>query len=636
MADAIRRKRPRSDRVRSRPPAPARYTLGEAIARRWHAQPYDPFDQRLKQGTWDTSLPDPVRRTLAVYTQDPTTSRMDVATADVRVPYEPLQAGPCGCVIRVIDENRTTGEQYEPLDLDRLKAGHATGMRPSTMDPRFAQQMVYAVSMATYDRFRQALGRTPDFAFEPHASGPHADPEPRMTLHAYPHAMEEDNAYYDPGEGALLFGYTYAGAAAAGLNQAGGVVFTSLSHDVVVHEMTHALLDGMRAQFMLPTNPDVDAFHEAFADLVAIFQRFQYRELVARGVAQGGGELTSRLLTDIARQWGQATGDGRSALRTAMLAAGGADDPVAAPHRYGPDKEAHDLGAVLVAAVFDAFRWIFERKTARLRRLCGGADVRYSPDLIELLTDEATKLAGQFLSIVIRAVDYCPPVDLTFGEYLRAIVTADYDLVPEDPWGYREAFVQAFRRYGITVGDVADLSEDALLWRPPEHHLGRIPGLDFPSLRHGRDPGQIGTRDELKRRADALGEFVTRPDNLYSFGLAVPRRSRTEPIDPPVVESVHTLRRISPDGGLNFDLVAEVLQRRKTSGGRWFHGGSTIIVDSDGSVRYAISKYVRSARREDRIARRLQSASELERQCFTDNPPGRALLVRRLHQRDKG
>ena len=41
--------------------------------------------------------------------------------------------------------------------------------------------------------------------------------------------------------------------------------------------------------------------------------------------------------------------------------------------------------------------------------------------------------------------DYCPPVDVRLGDYLRALVTADYDLVPDDPWGYREALVRGFR-----------------------------------------------------------------------------------------------------------------------------------------------------------------------------------------------
>jgi hypothetical protein len=38
----------------------------------------------------------------------------------------------------------------------------------------------------------------------------------------------------------------------------------------------------------------------------------------------------------------------------------------------------------------------------------------------------------------------CPPVDLRFGDFLRAMITADHDLVPDDPFGYREAIVMRF------------------------------------------------------------------------------------------------------------------------------------------------------------------------------------------------
>ena len=51
----------------------------------------------------------------------------------------------------------------------------------------------------------------------------------------------------------------------------GESVFTCLSHDVIVHELTHALLDGLRPHFTIPTQIDVLAFHEAFADLIACF-----------------------------------------------------------------------------------------------------------------------------------------------------------------------------------------------------------------------------------------------------------------------------------------------------------------------------------------------------------------------------
>lgn len=47
-----------------------------------------------------------------------------------------------------------------------------------------------------------------------------------------------------------------------------------------------------------------------------------------------------------------------------------------------------------------------------------------------------------------RALDYLPPVDVTFLEYLRALITADFDLVGDDRYNYRVAFVEAFSRRG--------------------------------------------------------------------------------------------------------------------------------------------------------------------------------------------
>src|SRR5262249_42558943 len=88
-------------------------------------------------------------------------------------------------------------------------------------------------------------------------------------------------------------------------------------------------------------------------------------------------------------------------------------------------------------------------------------------ELLEVLAHTASRLASHFLSICIRAIDYCPPVDLEFGEYLRALITADYNLVPDDPWAYREALIEAFARRRIFARNVETMSEDALLWRPP-------------------------------------------------------------------------------------------------------------------------------------------------------------------------
>ncbi len=604
--------------------APARFLLGERVLRLATARPYDARAVQQVEAANGAQFKLPSHRRLQIYTRDPASPRMDAAVTEAMVPYEPLLPGPTGSVICVDDVNLTTGETYRALDLDGADQAFQLGLPPSTIDPRFAQQMCYALTMTTYEQFRQALGRTPDFSFDARSE------EEGVKLRVRPHAHKEDNAYYDPDAGELCFGYTFANRKATGANQPGGVVFTALSHDVVIHEMTHALLDGMRSWFMLPTNPDVDGFHEGFADLIALFQRFRYRPLVRRAIESMGGKLTSHLLIDIARQFGETTGDGKAPLRLAFEHEGGPDDPVT-DGKYAPDLEAHDMGAVLLRAVFDAFRWIYDNKTVRLRALAPPPGHRMPAELIDLLTIEAEKLAGQFLKILIRAVDYCPPVDLRLGEYLRAIITADFDLVPDDPWAYRESFVRAFRRYGITVDAVSDLSEDALLWRPPERALDPVYDL-LLGVQFGTLTVDLENRHALEERATRLGHYITDPDHperLCYFGLAAP--SVTRRIEPPVIESVRVLQRVGPDGTVNFDLVAEVVQRRKSAKGRWMHGGATVILDGMGFIRYLIVKNVSSKTREKRLDQFLRDKPGYAVH-FSDSRPAGAVRFKQLHR----
>ncbi len=236
--------------------------------------------------------------------------------------------------------------------------------------------------------------------------------------------------------GTLSFGF-YEGdkAKTSGNNLPGGTFYTSLSHDVVAHEVTHSLLDGLRSNFTIPTGPDVPAFHEALADLVAFFQRFSYAGVVRAAIRETGANLAdSKTLIDIAEQLGQTT-SGSDALRT-IAEIPNRGEPL---RHYGEDTEPHRRGSVLTAAVFEAFSTLFQRKTqAYLRLATNGTGVlppgQMPADLQDLLAKSASNLASQFLSIVIRSIDYCPPVDIRFGDFLRALaITADRDLVPDDP-----------------------------------------------------------------------------------------------------------------------------------------------------------------------------------------------------------
>src|ERR1035441_1799183 len=146
-----------------------------------------------------------------------------------------------------------------------------------------AQQAVHSlhvrvqhIAMTTIGRFERALGRTALWA--PYMPERKAHEKVRsyyvQRLRIYPHALREQNAYYSPDKKSLLFGYFQANRDNAGDNLPGGLVFCCLSHDVVAHETTHALLDGLHRYYQYQTNPDIAAFHEAFADIVALFQHF--------------------------------------------------------------------------------------------------------------------------------------------------------------------------------------------------------------------------------------------------------------------------------------------------------------------------------------------------------------------------
>jgi hypothetical protein len=551
-------------------------------------------------GAYERQACDPVYRPLRIYALDPAASVRDGALSVVNVPFEPIERGPRGPrgkILEIVSDDRADPASIEPVDLDDKFLLMQQGRSQSPEDALFRQQMVYAVCTTTYAAFRQALGRDVIWGIE--RRGCCGDNEPSR-LRIRPSVSDLENAYYDRSRGEICFGTFSAGGRVAGRNVPGGRISLSLSHDVVVHEMSHALLDGLRSHFLFPSNLDVLAFHEAFADLIAIFQRFTYRDVVLAAVRSSRGEIPfAKLLTDIAVQFAQAT-TATGALRSAV---GGTE------RRYEDTIEPHHRGEVLVGAVFDAFTTVFNRKTMPLMRIAtGGTGILPAgqiPDVLAAqLTERACRLASQFLTICIRAIDYCPPVDITFGEFLRAVITADIDLVPHDEFDYREAWIDAFAKRRIYPSDVPSLSESALLWRPPGKTIPDEPHLSFSMLHFDGDPGRAASPEELMRQACVLGQLAADPRYRAEFGLAGADDSALEgdKVNLPVVESIRPSRRVGPSGQVVFDLVAEITQRREVqprngSPGFDFFGGATVILDPRGKVRFVIRKSILDSKR---------------------------------------
>jgi hypothetical protein len=514
----------------------------------------------------------PAQRPLKVYAYDPSRGKRLGNSLNVAVRYEPLAPGPIGQRFAVVDYDGTQKSYYLPVDLDHPMILMRGGLDPTEVDPRFHQQMVYAVATETTERFEAALGRRVHWRRPVDGDGKKILDRPNR-LYLHPHAMCQANAFYSPDAHAILFGYFKANQTNSGQNLPGQTVFTCLSHDIVAHETTHALVDGIREYFMEPTNVDVPAFHEAFADLVALFRHFAHSETLVDTLRKTGGRLYTldlqtnnqapapssdgqgqsqaqiqadiaqrNPLIELATQFGQASGL-RGGLRSALGVPPNTNDILT-------KTEPHDRGSILVAAVFDAFFTIYLSRAAplfELHRQAGGSTDDVSPTLAQLLADLTAKTAELFFGICVRALDYCPPVDLTFGDFLRALITADFDLYPDDEWGVRDAIMQAFRLRGIAPDDAQFFSEQSLCWpRLAPDALPTVTGLVFG------DPNGL-TTEEADQDGKLLVQWVI--DHRDELGFA--------PGGPdPYVPSFHPVYRTDASGELKIDMVVEVVQTK--------------------------------------------------------------------------
>jgi hypothetical protein len=572
----------------------------------------------------------PVVRRLRGYAFDPSVSiqleTMGISEIIYSIPWEKdLKKGPVGEYFEVIDYDPASRCFYAPVDLNHPFLIAQDGLRPSQGNPQFHQQMVYAVAMTTVGFFEQALGRKVLWRSHSARDGGEVKENFVRRLRIYPHALREANAYYNPTKKSLLFGYFTATADSPGTHLAGGTVFSCLSHDIIAHETTHAILDGIHRRFLEDTHPDVLAFHEAFSDIVALFQHFSFPEVLRHQIAKTRGDLSSNsLLGQLAQEFGVAIGN-YGALRDAIgkvnPETGKWEPLVPDPNDYINIKEPHGRGAILVAAVFDAFTAIYKLRVADLLRIAtGGTGVLPSgdlhPDLVNRLAGEAAKSAQHVLLMCIRALDYCPATSMTFGDFLRAAITADIDIVPYDDRGYRVAFIEAFRRRGIYPGGVRNLSIESLVWPTALESEN----LDFQKISQklGYTPDRkllFGDREsmfnELSHYRAMIHEYIrTQLDDLPTFerltGLELLPSTQLPDLVPGhdgkylfEVHSLYPAQRVGPDGNLLNQYIITLTQTRRVklypdqtdSPVVPFRGGCTLILDLDTqSLHYRIVK----------------------------------------------
>lgn len=460
------------------------------------------------------SRPLPQRVAVTVIAQDPS---VRVAPAKgkperilverIKIPAEHLEPGPRGARLYVVDYDTGTGRLKKPAKIgvdgkDRF-AGAEDAKLLGSAD--FRAQNVYAIAASTLAAAEAALGRRLCWGFNGHQ------------LYLVPHAFPEENAYYSPEDGAIFFGYVPG---------AEGEVQTALSHDVVAHETTHAILDGLRPRFSEPGLPDQPAFHEVLADGVALLSVFSLEAVVARLLDQGGFEervpkaklseesLRETALFAVAEELGRGGGHSGGLRRSVELEP---DPGLLGRREY---EEPHTRGEVVVAAVM---RTLLSMWAERLPAITETTADR------ERVVEEGSKAADHLLHMLLRGIDYMPPVELEFGDVLEAVVVADEVVAPDDEHGYRAALERNFNAYGIKRPQpgVVDLTQG------PSPIYER---MNYAILR--------SDKDEVER-------FLW--ENAEVFGID--RGWQTQ------VEAIRPSLRFGPDGLLVSEAIAHYVQR---------------------------------------------------------------------------
>ena len=520
-----------------------------------------------------------------------------ILTTTVDVPAEQLTPGPCGARVKVIDYDASTGTLYKPfVGCVSKKTGEFEDCLKGSLtndvieeNPWFHGQNVYAITMNTLARFEKALGRRLSWGFGGHQ------------LYIAPHAFCEANAFYSEADRALMFGYF------PNPFRRQTMVFCCLSYDIVAHEATHALLDGVRGRFTEPSSADQDGFHEGFADVIALLAVLASKDLVVALLAKGtsahrqGGHLPLRdleakvlkksVLFTLADEMGEASEEVRgkplrASLEIDLNTAWRSDEDFNEPHRHGE---------ILVAAVLHTFAEVWHRRIKKLAEALGrtGRDATVQ---IELLAEEGATAAESLLNVLIRALDYTAPTHITYKGYLSALLTADEQVVPDDSrYQYRELLRETFGALGITPSSRLKSG----VWEPVGAHL-RYDRIRFESIL--RDP------EETYR-------FIW--DNRKALELAEGAYTK--------VESVRPVARVTPDGFYVRETVAEYTQRITLPASRlrrlrirqpdglpddqiitlW--GGGTLLFDEYGQVKFHIRNKVFNG---DLQSKRLQYLTE--------------------------
>ncbi|MES3025154.1 MAG: hypothetical protein V4857_26565 [Pseudomonadota bacterium] len=261
--------------------------------------------------------------------------------------------------------------------------------------PQFDAVHTFAVVRQTLTMYQRALAASDHASPLPWQWNSSIDTEP---LQVFPYGLPNVmNAFYSRSQCCLKFGdFVPSGSSER--------VFTCRSFDIVAHETGHAVLDGLKPEWLLADNPpQTGGLHEAFGDLTAIFLALSQLDQCEAVIAQTKARLHDKtFLADIAEQFGLALGRANG-LRNA-------DNDITMSEA---GDQVHAISQVFTGAMYDILADLFSHERKPDQR-----------DDAAVLHGVGDYLRGLLLRSLIGAPDRAPTFVDVVNEMLR-LVEAD-------------------------------------------------------------------------------------------------------------------------------------------------------------------------------------------------------------------
>jgi hypothetical protein len=268
---------------------------------------------------------------------------------------------------------------------------------------------------------------------------------PGKQLLVVPRAAEMDNAFYHRDSRSLQFYY--------GSSSPGHTVYSGLSQDIVAHETTHAIIDGIASDLYDAISPESLAIHEGLADLTAALLSMRNRELDHRRPKPMTAEeiRQSSRFSRIAEEFGRWRGHGealRDVCNTKTL-----DTNAPADCRIDSSSP-HSTSEVLSGLLFAVFSALYKSApdepalTRKINRVGAAAP--------EGLRQRMAYAVNRTLGLAYRGLDWLPPGDASFADLVAAMLAADREFFPDDP-RVREGLSKEAGLRGIPIAEASQL-----------------------------------------------------------------------------------------------------------------------------------------------------------------------------------